>query len=155
MLRAGLGDYKRRAEEKLAALDLTDYRNIHKSYFYRAVVIVVDAVRAFARRYADLAFRTARQEADEARRAELLEMSRILSKVPYGPAESFREAVQALWLTHLVLQIESNGHSLSYGRMDQYLDPYYEADLAAGRITAAQADELLCNLWLKLSLIHI
>ncbi|MCQ4895211.1 glycyl radical protein [Anaerotruncus sp. DFI.9.16] len=149
MLRAGLGDYKRRAEEKLAALDLTDYRNIHKSYFYRAVVIVVDAVRAFARRYADLAFRTARQEADEARRAELLEMSRILSKVPYGPAESFREAVQALWLTHLVLQIESNGHSLSYGRMDQYLDPYYEADLAAGRITAAQADELLCNLWLK------
>lgn len=149
MLRAGLGDYKRRAEEKLAALDLTDYRNIHKSYFYRAVVIVVDAVRAFARRYADLAFRTARQEADEARRAELLEMSRILSKVPYGPAESFREAVQALWLTHLVLQIESNGHSLSYGRMDQYLDPYYEADLAARRITAAQADELLCNLWLK------
>ena len=148
MLRAGLGDYKRRAEEKLAALDLTDYRNIHKSYFYRAVVIVVDAVRAFARRYADLAFRTA-QEADEARRAELLEMSRILNKVPYGPAESFREAVQALWLTHLVLQIESNGHSLSYGRMDQYLDPYYEADLAAGRITAAQADELLCNLWLK------
>ena len=149
MLRAGLGDYKRRAEEKLAALDLTDYRNIHKSYFYRAVVIVVDAVRAFARRYADLAFRTAQEEPDEARRAELLEMSRILNKVPYGPAESFREAVQALWLTHLVLQIESNGHSLSYGRMDQYLDPYYEADLAAGRITAAQADELLCNLWLK------
>lgn len=102
-------------------------------------------MRAFARRYADLAFRTARQEADEARRAELLEMSRILSKVPYGPAESFREAVQALWLTHLVLQIESNGHSLSYGRMDQYLDPYYEADLAAGRITAAQADELLAT----------
>ena len=149
MLRAGLGDYKRRAEEKLAALDLTDYRNIHKSYFYRAVVIVVDAVRAFARRYADLAFQTAQEEPDEARRAELLEMSRILNKVPYGPAESFREAVQALWLTHLVLQIESNGHSLSYGRMDQYLDPYYEADLAAGRITAAQADELLCNLWLK------
>ena len=149
MLRAGLGDYKRRAEEKLAALDLTDYRNIHKSYFYRAVVIVVDAVRAFARRYADLAFRTAQEEPDEARRAELLEMSRILNKVPYGPAESFREAVQALWLTHLVLQIESNGHSLSYGRMDQYLDPYYEADLATGRITAAQADELLCNLWLK------
>ncbi len=149
MLRAGLGDYKRRAEEKLAALDLTDYRNIHKSYFYRAVVIVVDAVRAFARRYADLAFRTAQEEPDEACRAELLEMSRILNKVPYGPAESFREAVQALWLTHLVLQIESNGHSLSYGRMDQYLDPYYEADLAAGRITAAQADELLCNLWLK------
>lgn len=149
MLRVGLGDYKRRAEEKLAALDLTDYRNIHKSYFYRAVVIVVDAVRAFAKRYADLAFRMAQQEPDEARRAELLEMSRILNKVPCEPAESFREAVQALWLTHLVLQIESNGHSLSYGRMDQYLDPYYEADLAAGRITAAQADELLCNLWLK------
>lgn len=149
MMKAGLRDYKRRAEEKLAALDLTDYHHIHKSYFYRAVVIVVDAVRAFAKRYADLAFRMAQQEREESRRTELLEMSRILNKVPYEPAETFREAVQALWLTHLVLQIESNGHSLSYGRMDQYLNPYYVADLAAGQITEAEADELLCNLWLK------
>ena len=149
MLRVGLKDYACRAQEKLDAMDLTDYKNIQKSYFYRAILIVVDAVKNFARRYAELAAETAAKTGDEARRAELLEMSRILYKVPYEPAETFREAVQGLWLTHLALQIESNGHSLSYGRMDQYLNPYYEGDLAAGRITKEQAEELLCCLWLK------
>ncbi len=149
LLRLGLKDYARRAQEKLDALDLTDYKNIQKSYFYRAILLVVDAVKNFAKRYADLAAETAAKTPDPARRAELLEMSRILYKVPYHPAESFQEALQSLWLTHLALQIESNGHSLSYGRMDQYLDPYYEKDLAAGKITQGQAKELLCNLWLK------
>lgn len=149
MMQVGLKDYARRAQEKLDALDLTDYKNIHKSYFYRAILIVVDAVRNFAKRYADLAADMAAKEPDGKRRAELEEMSRILNKVPYEPAGSFREAVQSLWLVHLVLQIESNGHSLSYGRMDQYLNPYYEADLQAGKITENKADELLCNLWLK------
>lgn len=149
MLRVGLKDYARRAREKLDGLDLTDYKNIQKSYFYRAILIVVEAVKNFARRYAELAAETAAKTGDPARRDELLEMSRILYKVPYEPAGTFHEAVQGLWLVHLVLQIESNGHSLSYGRMDQYLDPYYESDLAAGKITKEQAEELLCNLWLK------
>ncbi len=149
MMKVGLKDYERRAKEKLDALDLTDYKNIRKSYFYRAILIVVDAVRNFAGRYSAMACEMADRETDETRKAELLEMSRTLSKVPYEPAESFREAVQSLWLVHLVLQIESNGHSLSYGRMDQYLNPYYEADLKKGLITEDDACELMCNLWLK------
>lgn len=148
MLKAGLKDYERRAREKLDALDLTDYKNIRKSYFYRAILIVVEAVKTFAARFAALAEEQA-ASADEVRKAELLDMAAALRKVPYEPAGSFREAVQALWLVHLVLQIESNGHSLSYGRMDQYLNPYYEADLRAGRITEDAACELMCNLWLK------
>jgi formate C-acetyltransferase len=149
MLRMGLKDCKARAEEKLSRLDLTDYRNLAKSYFYRAVIITADATAAFAKRYADLAASMAAAEKNEGRRAELLEMSRTLTKVPYGPAETFYEAVQSLWLVHLCLQIESNGHSLSYGRMDQYLYPYYEKDLASGRISEDGACELLTNLWLK------
>ncbi|MDR0598814.1 MAG: glycyl radical protein [Treponema sp.] len=149
MLKAGLAEYRERAERKLAALDLTDYRNLAKSYFYKAVIIVIDATRAFAGRYADLAEKMAGAEGDKKRAAELLEMSRILRKVPYEGAETFHEALQSLWLVHLCLQIESNGHSLSYGRMDQYLNPYYEKDLAAGRITEESACELLVNLWLK------
>ena len=148
-MQVGLRDYERRAQEKLDALDLTDYKNIQKSYFYRGILIVVEAVKAFAQRYAQLAAQMADKEEDAKRKAELLEMSRILTKVPYEPAESFREAVQSLWLVHLILQIESNGHSLSYGRMDQYLNPYYEADLEAGKITEEDACELMCNLWLK------
>lgn len=149
LLRVGLKDYERRAQEMLSALDLTDYRNIEKSYFYRAILITIEGVKEFAGRYADLAADTAEGESDAARRAELREMARILRKVPYEPAETLREAVQALWLTHLVLQIESNGHSLSYGRLDQYLGTYYDADLATGRITEDEACELLTNLWLK------
>ena len=144
MLKAGLRDYERRAQEKLDALDLTDYKNIQKSYFYRAILIVVQAVKDFAALAEEQA-----ASAGAERRAELLDMAAALRKAPYEPAGSFREAVQALWLVHLVLQIESNGHSLSYGRMDQYLNPYYEADRQAGRITEEAACELMCNLWLK------
>lgn len=149
MMKVGLKDYERRAKEKLDALDLTDYKNIQKSYFYRAILIVVEGVKNFAARYAQLADDMAAAEANEERKAELLEMSRVLKKVPYEPAETFREAVQSLWLVHLILQIESNGHSLSYGRMDQYLNPYYEADIKSGAISEDEACELMCNLWLK------
>lgn len=149
LLRLGLKDYERRAREKLEALDLTDYNNIHKSYFYRAVLIVCEALKAFAGRYARLAEEMAAAEGNIARQRELREMAEVLNRVPYEPARSFRDAVQSLWLTHLVLQIESNGHSLSYGRMDQYLSPFYEVDLAAGKISEDEACELMCNLWLK------
>lgn len=149
LLRRGLVDFERRTRRMLESLDLTDHRNIKKSYFYRAILIAIEAVRAFALRYRELAERMAAAEPNAARREELAEMARILSKVPYAPAETFREAVQALWLTHLILQIESNGHSLSYGRLDQYLGPYLDADLAAGRITEDEACALLSNLWLK------
>lgn len=149
VLREGLAGYRARTESLLAGLDLTDAGELKKSFFYRAVLITLDAVVAFAHRYAALAADLATTEPDEARRAELLEMSRILTKVPEQPAETFHEAVQAVWLVQLCLQIESNGHSLSYGRFDQYLDPYYSSDLAAGRITPEQATELLTNLWLK------
>ena len=149
VLKLGLINYKERTEKKLKELDLTDYRNLSKSYFYRSILIVLDAVVAFAKRYADLALELAQKESNDSRKAELLEMSRILNKVPYYPAETFHEAVQSMWMIHLVLQLESNGHSLSYGRMDQYLDSFYEKDLAVGIITQGGACELLTNLWLK------
>lgn len=149
VLKLGLIDFKERTEKKLKELDLTDYRNLNKSYFYRAILIVIDAVTAFAKRYADLAAQKAEVETSPQRRAELLEMSRILNKVPYYPAESFQEAVQSVWMIHLILQIESNGHSLSYGRMDQFLYPYFKKDLEEKKISEDQACEILTNLWLK------
>jgi pyruvate-formate lyase len=149
VLKYGLAQYKKRTEERLASLDLTDYKNLNKSYFYRGIIIVLDSVVAFAKRYADLALMKAQTEKNEDRKLELLEMSRILNKVPYAPADNFHEAIQSLWMVHLCLQIESNGHSLSYGRMDQYLYPFYERDLSSGIITKDSACELLTNLWLK------
>ena len=149
VLKEGLCGYERRTRACLAALDLTDPDSIDKTMFYKAVLIVIDAVRTFALRYSALARELAKKEADGARRAELLEMSRICAKVPYEPADSFREAVQSVWFIQLILQIESNGHSLSYGRFDQYMYPYYRADMQSGRLTREDALELLTCLWIK------
>lgn len=144
----GLKDFERRTDEAEAKLDLTDYKQLKKYYFYEAIKIVIQAIRKFALRYAGLAEEKAASAAPQ-RSAELLELARIMRKVPYEKADSFYEAVQSMWLIHLILQIESNGHSLSYGRMDQYLYPYYKADLEKGAITEESACELLTNLWLK------
>ena len=70
-------------------------------------------------------------------------------EVPYEPAETFAEAVQSVWFIQCILQIESNGHSLSYGRFDQYMYPFVKADLEAGRETEASIVERLTNLWIK------
>lgn len=148
LLKLGLKDYEKRAREYKASLDLTDPESINKYQFYKAVLIVIEAVKTFTHRYAELA-REKAETASEPRKSELLEIARICDKVPYEPAESFHEAVQAVWFIQLILQIESNGHSLSYGRFDQYVGPFLDADLAAGRITEDQAVELLTNLWIK------
>ncbi len=149
VLRYGLQWYRQRTQEKLAALDLAEYAQLQRSFFYEAVLVVIDAVIAFAHRYAQLAAEMAADTDSALRRQELLEMARILQKVPEEPAATLAEAVQSIWLLHVVLQIESNGHSLSYGRLDQYLWPFYRDDLAAGRTTETDACELLTNLWLK------
>lgn len=149
MLSEGLAGYEQRTRDLKASLDLTDPASIDKYVFYKAVLIVIDAVRQFAARYAKLAENLAAKEPDAKRKAELLEMARICAKVPYEPAESFREAVQAVWFIQLILQIESNGHSLSYGRFDQYMFPYYKKDMDAGKIAQEEALELLTCLWIK------
>lgn len=149
ILKDGLKGYEKRVKECKASLDLTDPDSIDKYCFYNAVLIVLKAVRNFANRYSVLAKDLAEKELNQERKLELLEMSRICAKVPYEPAETFQEAVQSVWFIQLILQIESNGHSLSYGRFDQYMYPYYDRDIKNGNITEAEALELLTCLWIK------
>lgn len=149
ILKDGLRGYEKRVKEYKASLDLTDPESIDKYCFYNAVLIVLEAVRNFANRYSVHAKKLAEKELNQERKIELLEISRICSKVPYEPAETFREAVQSVWFIQLILQIESNGHSLSYGRFDQYMYPYYDRDIKNGNITEAEALELLTCLWIK------
>mgnify|MGYP004559779173 FL=1 len=149
ILKDGLKGYEKRVKECKASLDLTSPDSIDKYCFYNAVLIVLDAVRTFANRYSVLAKKLAERELDLERKIELLEISKICAKVPYEPAETFQEAVQSVWFIQLILQIESNGHSLSYGRFDQYMYPYYDRDIKSGNITEAEALELLTCLWIK------
>ncbi|WP_270780153.1 glycyl radical protein [Holdemanella biformis] len=149
ILKDGLRGYEKRVKEYKAALDLTNPDNVDKYCFYNAVLIVLKAVRNFANRYSVLAKDLAEKELNQKRKIELLEISRICSKVPYEPAETFKEAVQSVWFIQLILQIESNGHSLSYGRFDQYMYPYYDRDIKNGTIKESEALELLTCLWIK------
>lgn len=148
VLEIGLEGYRERTLKEKANLDLTEPESIDKYQFYNAILIVLDAVKTFAERYSKLAMEMAKTAKPE-RKAELLEISRVCAKVPNQPAETFLEAVQAVWFIQLILQIESNGHSLSYGRFDQYMYPYLKHDLDKGNITEEQAVELLTNLWIK------
>lgn len=118
-------------------------------HFYKGILTTISATIKFAKRYADLAKELMNKTSCEKRKEELLRIAKTLEKVPYKPAENFFEAVQSIWLVHLVLQIESNGHSLSYGRMDQYLYDFYIKDIKSNVITEEEVIELLSNLWIK------
>ena len=133
----------------LAALDLRRPENLEKKLFYQSVIVCLKAAIAFAERYAALADILAAQEADPARQAELRQIAATCRRVPAFPARTFSEALQCYWFLQLLIQLESDGHSISPGRFDQYMYPYYAADLAAGRLTRVQALELVESFWLK------
>ena len=148
LLKLGLCGYEQRVIQLKNELDLCLVENIDKLVFYKAVLVVIEAVKSFATRFSNLAKDMAKNTEGK-RKDELLEISRICSIVPYQPATNFKEAIQSVWFIQLILQIESNGHSLSYGRFDQYLYPYYKHDIDQQLITEEEVVELLGNLWIK------
>ena len=148
LLKIGLQGYEERVLQVYENLDLCVPENIDKHIFYKAVLVVIEAVKNYANRFSVLAKELAKQ-AQGQRKEELLEISKICTNVPYKPATSFKEAIQSVWFIQLILQIESNGHSLSYGRFDQYMYPYLKEDLEKNIIKEEQVVELLNNLWIK------
>ena len=148
LLETGLKGYEKRVIDLKDHLDLCVPENIDKYQFYKAVLIVIEAIKEFAHRFSILA-QSMSEKASEQRKVELLEISRICQKVPYYPAQTFHEAIQSVWFIQLILQIESNGHSLSYGRFDQYMYPYYKHDCQVHELSDEKALELLNNLWIK------
>ncbi|WP_414165954.1 glycyl radical protein [Superficieibacter sp. BNK-5] len=135
-------------QDVLAAMDAADKRSpdyLKQEAFFKAVLISCNAAINFAHRYA----RKAREMADDVspqRRSELMEIARICETVPENGASSFYEACQSFWLTHAIIQIESNGHSISPARFDQYMYPFLAQDHS---ITPEMAQELLDCLWIK------
>lgn len=103
VLSEGLKGYEQKTRDLQSALDFTKPENIDKNIFYKAVLMVIEAVHDFALRYSKLARELSEAEQNPARKTELLEISRICEKVPYEPAASFREAVQAVWFIQLIL----------------------------------------------------
>lgn len=122
--------------------------------YYDAVEMICRALIRFARRHADLAAAAAEKETDPERRAELQSLAAICRRAPAQPATTFWEALQSFWFLHLALHLETNGHSFSPGRFDQYMYPYLRADLDRGAISQAFAEELVQSLWLKFNYVN-
>ena len=137
------------AKEALEKLDFSDAEYVDRTNFLEAVIESCEAVIEYARRYSRLARELAGKETNPERRRELEIIAKNCAHVPEFGATTFHEACQSFWFVQLLLQIESSGHSISPGRFDRYMYPYYKADVDAGKITREEAQELLDCIWVK------
>ena len=138
-------------EEELDRCNPGDGDYCTKSQFLKAAILSCEAVIRYARRYAQLAEKEAAACTDSARKQELLQIAANCARVPEHGAATFHEACQSFWFVQQLLQLESSGHSISPGRCDQYMYPYYKKDLEAGRLTRESAQELIDCIWVKLN----
>jgi formate C-acetyltransferase len=122
-----------------------------KSQFLKAAIISCEAVIRYARRYALLAEKEAAACRDSDRKQELAQIAANCARVPEYGASSFYEACQSFWFVQQLIQLESSGHSISPGRFDQYMYPYYKKDLEAGKLSREFAQELIDCIWVKLN----
>ena len=151
VLKVGFKGIMQQAAKELGSLCVTlaDYNS--RASFLKSVIISAQAAIDFAHRYAAKAEELAASCADSVRKAELQAIAANCRNVPENGAKSFYEACQAFWFVQLLIQIESSGHSISPGRFDQYMYPYYKADLDSGKITREYAQELIDCIWIKLN----
>jgi formate C-acetyltransferase len=149
LFQIGLKGRIQEVRDRLTELDETiptDY--MEQKEFLEAVIIALEGVIRFARRYAALAEEMARKETDLERKAHLEEISRICARVPENQPRTFLEAVQFFFFIHLVRYLEYS--TLGIGiRIDQLFGPFYEKDLKEGRITKEEALDILQLLWIK------
>ena len=151
VLAIGFSGIKAKAQAELDKLCLADGDYQKKSRFLEAVMISCDAAIEYARRYARLALKEAEECIDPVRKRELLQIAQNCANVPEKGATGFYEACQSFWFVQQLLQIESSGHSISPGRFDQYMYPYYQKDMESGKITREFAQELMDCIWVKLN----
>ncbi|WP_421174528.1 formate C-acetyltransferase/glycerol dehydratase family glycyl radical enzyme [Aeromonas enteropelogenes] len=151
LLTLGLDGFKVKVAERRGRLDLADWADLQREQFLQAVAITLDAVSNHIERYATLARGMAEQELCAERRDELQSISLNCAHIAHQPPETFWQALQLCYFIQLILQIESNGHSLSFGRMDQYLYPWYRREVELSEsLPREHAIELLQGCWLKL-----
>ena len=151
VLRIGYDGIIKKAKAALSAIDPKDGDAVKRRIFLDAVIESCEAAITFAQRYSRLAYEMAEKCTDPARREELKTIGKNCSRVPQFGAESFHEACQSFWFVQMLIQTESNGHSISPGRFDIYMYPYYKKDLKNGKITREFAQELMDCVWIKLN----
>lgn len=132
--------------------ELQDRITIHpENNYYRAALICYKALQHLIDRYAKLAAEKADLENDHSRRGELEKISANLKSIRENPPSTFYQALQLFWLTCVVLQIESNASSISIGRFDQFMLPFFMKDIEQDRLNFDEAHLLLSCLWIKMN----
>lgn len=147
----GLNNILKKLDNMKANLDLTKIKDFNSSVFLDAIRIVVNAVVFFARRYADLARKMAAEEADSNRKRELEKIADVCAWIPANPARTFHEAMQSMWFTYIATMLEGWGPGLGFGRLDQYMYPFYKKDIESGVITREKARELIAMFYIKIN----
>lgn len=151
VLEIGFEGIMEKAQKELDGCSVGDGNYARKSHFLEAVILSCKAVIDYAGRYVKLAQEMAAQTSDPVRKQELFVIAENCSRVPAKGAQNFYEACQSFWFVQQLLQMESSGHSISPGRFDQYMYPYYKKDMEAGAITREFAQELMDCIWVKLN----
>ena len=151
ILEIGYEGIIKEAKDELERCNVSDMNYASKSHFLNAVILSCNAVINYAKRYAVLAKELAQKCNDQKRKKELEKIAKNCDRVPKKGARNFYEACQSFWFVQMLLQIESSGHSISPGRFDQYMYPYYEADIKSGAINKEEAQELIDCIWVKLN----
>lgn len=151
LLNIGLKGLLEETRYHRANLDLANWEDLKRDQFLKSVEIVLSAIEQHIHKYADLAETMAKEDPRQQRRNELLTIANNCRHIASEPPRSFWQALQLCYFVQLVLQIESNGHSVSFGRMDQYLNRFYQQDVENDQAISREfAMELLQSCWLKL-----
>jgi len=151
LMKKGMKDIQDEAKAHLAELDYANPDDLDKIYFYKGVIETTEGVMCYSQRLSDYAAQKAAAETDPVRKAELMQISANCARVPKYKPETFWEAIQSVWTIEALLPVEENQTGMSIGRVDQYMYPFYKADIESGRMNNYQAFELASCMLIKMS----
>lgn len=151
VIQHGFVKYYEKAQRLLEALDPNDPESIDKRIFYTGILEVLEAIRDWGERLSAACARRAREEKDPVRKQELENMAAMMKRVPWGPATSFHDACETAWAVCFFLFVEGAGPSITWGRFDQYMYPYYKEDIEKGILTPEKAMELVEELYVRVT----
>jgi choline trimethylamine-lyase len=151
LMKKGMLDIQQEAKDHLEKLDYQNPEDIEKIYYYKSVIDTTEGVMIYAKRLSDYAAQLAAKESNPKRKAELLKISEVNARVPAHKPSNFWEAVQSVWTIESLLVVEENQTGMSIGRVDQYMYPFYKADIEEGRMTEFEAFELVGSMLIKMS----
>jgi pyruvate formate-lyase/glycerol dehydratase family glycyl radical enzyme len=149
VMEKGYSGMRKEVEQKIKALDPTKPDFYDKTIFYKALLIVCDGMLKIGKRFSALAKEMAKKEKDPLLKAEYLKIAEVCKRVPAEPAQNFHEALQSMYFTHFLSL--NDAATIGFGRLDQYLYPWYNEDIETGEVTEEKAQELLDCFFIKLA----